>query len=465
MSAFTYSRTYFVTDRVLSVINSPNQLIQNYPPNTRVYFDGTTFVDGNILLDISAFLSRETLIGITDTQSIVDRFTDILCDRYKTTDVPIQDIITGSYLNRVEVLDATGEDRFDIQFTMINDPGLRDQIDTKNLCSDLVIAGKNGHSVKDTIFTVNGIGHKQIYDVDNNEMYLVDGYLNCRRKNETQICSIDFSSVGGIKSDTSIMDEDILGDINSNGYIYIRSHTPLRGTYPILFIDGYMFYDTEVFKIISPDVIRIDMRKIGIPSLYVQNPMTQYKRGVAYRDNTAAGTDFEFPDTIDKQIYLDGNPGDQPILDSRGKELFPYPKIYRSDSLLANTYFLEENFNNEKYIRHMLTNGQSRIVLVNCPNLKIRKYTGVHVYGSYQYDVFSHDTPRGMLKYNKKFVIPYTIMSNGENRIHHLHLGIEKITKDLYKTRDESPIYLAPRVDEQQYAQGFPVELTEMYTS
>lgn len=464
MDIFTYQRTYTLTDQVLDVHVDLEELITSYPAG-KIYFEGITPMYGNIVLDISAYLQGQSLVTLRTTKDIVKSFTQLLIDRYKTSTLPLKDIHSGAYENRVETLNVNGVSEFTVQFTSIDNPSLRDRLETKNLCRDLVITGNNNHSLKDTIFTVNGVAHRQYYDPSNNEMYLTDGYLNCRRTGKTNICSIDFQKVGNVALDQVVEEAHfkLPGSIHSQ--VYLTSTTSLKNTFPILILDGYIFFIGDIVQVVGENTLRVDLRKLDIPALYTGHPLTQYKRGIAYQENLADGIGLEFPNTIDKTIFEQGNPHNLPELNNRGKELFPYPKYYRSEGEYTNTYFLEENFNNPEYIKYLFTNGQTRIVLIDNPHLLKRVYTGIHIFGAYLYDIFSKDTPRGILTYNSRFVYPYTVMSNGTNTIHHLYIGDEKVAKDLYKTKSAAPRYIAPRVDEREYAQGLPVELTELYSA
>lgn len=466
MAAFTYTTTFFVNQRNLTAVADPDQLISEYPEGSHVYIDGTTTRYGKTTLDISKYLLLHSNITATTTQEIVNSLSDLLVDRYRSSDIPTLNSYTGAYTTRMNVFDPNVDPRMTIEYTTMNVPNLRGVLSTRSICRDIVI-----HSTEvdlaNCVFTVNGIVHKQTYDAENNDLYLIDGYINCRRKGAMELCCMDFSKLGGI-SFQAITASDIKKATNVFDYLYLNSDTDMTGKMPILVVDGYVHLLNDVFTIVGPHTLRLNCSLLDLASMFIQSPMTPFSRGVGYdpAGDTIPTDGNGLPAIVDRirKFLAEYHNESIDYTDDAGIGEFEFNDLYYELQRLLNSAISMGIFFNLDYLVSILTDTRSMIILIDNPAIYTRTYHPVYMSDRMQYDCYSEDTPRGLLKYNTMFIYPYTILSNTTNKIHHITVGLEKITRDIYKDCITRTVAPSPRVDEQQPGQGFPIEMLELYS-
>ena len=465
MAEFTYKGTYFVgPDRQIRLSADASQKISDYPIG-KVFITGM-MSEQRVVVDVNRLLTFEAGLHPTTTQDIANLLTAFLVARYSSNDIPATlTAYTKRYTKRMASIDAINDERIKVEYTIVNSPAVRGVMETRHLCTDLVLSSSEVH-LGNAIVSVNGVVHHTVYNADVNELYVYDGYTSCRRKGRMEIAVLDFTDLGKLYTQ-NISGSDIK-TISRKGMSYLTTTVSTQGKFPLLSIDGYLYLpDDKIFAITGPNSFRIDARSLQFADMYLNSPLTPFKRGVGYdpggqtipEDNNIAVLDQIRKFFSGYHEFAESNTA----WTTAGQ--FKYSDLYREIQKLINQAIDTELFETEDYFMSILLSPRTKLFLVENDSINIRKYPCIYRQFVNQYDCLldTPDTPRGMARYNTNMPVPFRIMSNRDHTRHHIHTGVFKITKDIHKDAVHPPCVPAPRVDIKDYELGAPLELIELY--
>lgn len=487
-----YIATYIVTGLEIDVIADDTQPLSTYL-NKSVYFllnpgpTGTPYA----LFDINKFLVFNE--GIDISQSVlnfISTLTDLQLAGYSDVDIPFKDPHSGAFNYRINAVDAYITEDLLVEYTSVSTPDIRNDIYEKNYLNDLVVSSSTNRDFSNCLCAVNGVFHQTEYF--NNELYVVGGFSNIKISNKNKVILYDTSTLGGHTivpiSDTNI---DVSNNMPGNGVTLSFPNQDFTNKTILLVIGGYLFPIDSTYQLININRLLINTCKIDFINLFLNDPNT-----ITTKLNASPIIQVP-PLTVEHEIeyYLNNEmynlasngpvmlanyfydvPTDVTLLDKMNFFLTQYsqyqPTPYYNAmwarffkyTLPTDIYKYRQiyDFKDPLYIYYTLMKNNSFLVVINNPNVFIKKYKLHNTAVPTQYRAYKYDKPRGLLRYNRQMSLPYLIYTEGDNNYHNVSIDYYKTTNDLYKTVINPAIIPSPVLDTKSY-HDYPVELLEIY--
>jgi len=440
-----YKTTYVVENRIITEVGDAAALVGDLIANNSyvaVVVNGIFRIfDMKRIAVTSTFTVDHTL---TIEAFVTSHLTDFIVDALTTDDtIPLRGLYTHRFVNRIKCVDPHVDENYTVSYTSLRTPDIRDSQYHQSWANDLVITSPT-EDLSNVLVAVNGLFHKTV--LFGGELFVAGGYANMKRAGVTETALIDTTALGG-HTVVNILEEHISpigGAPLSQGLrLTLPDGMTFAGKTPVLVIHGQMFLLDGTHRIITPNVLRVDMNKMDIPHLIMHHPMTKWSRqyraaGFIYPYMTTPSNENELPAVYDDENPLYANP-----IDANG--------IVDTSALLT-----------DQAITDLLTAGQSFLVLLNETNIYLKKYRMTPTTAPSEFELRRDDTPRGLLMYNGSWVLPYTIRSS-KDRQHTVTVAARRLGDDLYRTMLDQTMVEAPWFDPRDTQRKPTVELIEMY--
>lgn len=369
---------------------------------------------------------------------------DMFIDGLKTQEaIPFKNLYTRAFDNRLKVFDPHSDGNHTVAYVSMRTPSVRNDTYSREWANDLVINSPT-ETLDNALVAVNGYFHKTT--LYGGELFVGGGYANMKRAGVTETALVDTTALGG--HTTIPITADMVHNIGAiplsrAAKIVLPSGNTFANKTAMLVIHGRLFMLNQAYQIISPDTMKINMNQIDLVHMITHHPLTKWTRnyrlpGYLYQ-NDGSPSD---PDAL-PALYDDTNPLYTDPIDMNG--------VVDTDALLTDSY-----------ITNLFTEGHSFIVLLNEPNIYIRRYYPWASFTPGQYELQSEDTPRGILMFNKSWALPYTILTS-KDRQHTLSIAPRRLGDDLYKTMTDQSKIEAPWFDTHAINRDDTVELIELY--
>lgn len=442
-----YRTTFHIQDRTITQTTDDTQTLQALA-ESRAYVGA--LVNGIYTILDMARLQMKTIGNLDESQTIKNflenHLTDLQKDTAAVSDViPLRHLLTKRFTSRIEATDALGNAEIQVSYTSMRTPDIRDDIYHREWANDLVISSAV-KPLDNCLVSVNGLFHRTVHH--NSELYVAGGYANMKRAQMTETALYDTATVGG--HTTIPITEEMVSQITDvplaeNFYIDLPDGVSLTGKTLAMVLHGKLMIFDGSYRIVSPTRIKVLAHQIDIPHLIMHHPLTKYSRN--YR---APG--FVFPGLQTPQ-----DPGFLPPLYDDTNLLYANP--LDSDGIIDYA-----SLTSDSMITNLLTDGQSFLIIFNNDRLYTRKYNVFPTYTPGQYETTSEDTPRGILRYNHMWCLPYTILT-AKDRQHTFTVAARRLGDDLYKTMLDPGGIPAPWLDTFETQRKPHVELLEIYTA
>ena len=115
--------------------------------------------------------------------------------------------------------------------------------------------------------------------------------------------------------------------------------------------------------------------------------------------------------------------------------------------------FTEQNYvdrstlDSPAFYKARLTSPHSFMIIFNNPNIFLRNFTFDNLGEPMMYSMYSDDTPRGILLYDRGFIKPFTITFNTDKNQHLLFIDNPTHNTQSYLSGENDPTYPSARVD------------------
>lgn len=407
-----------------------------------VYGADRVCVDTNKIKTIKAGLPKsgsylDLVTGLSDFEFI----------NYIDKTIPVKDVSTNRYFNRIEEIDPFVE-QWDVDFTSIVNLNVVNDSYRKGMLDDLRVTIPQGRSADTLIPFVNGVFHQSVSL--NDYWYILDGFANIRISGKKNIQFLDTSRVGGhtFIPFTQDMIAKNAAPITSGCYLTLPADT-LKDKTVMVVLDGYLFWETNVVRKISDTVVRLNLSLMDWPQMFWLHPLTKMKS-----DGFGDYTQWTNPYTQEV------DPVPAPTLPN------PYPTKAKDtylNSFLGKTAVSAQTFLSEDFVLSRLLLPNSGLIVINHPKLFKRVFDLKPFGDPVHYTIDSDDAPRGILRYNQGLVMPYTVLYS-YNGHHQLFISDPIEYKELYRTAPLSTGWIpALAYEETSPAKARYAQLTEFY--
>lgn len=399
---------------------------------------------GRLMTNYEVVVDTSLTIGVFVSDHLTDEIVDSL---YSDDVIPLRNVYTKAFDHRMVVVDPQAITTYDVAYTSIKTPSLRNEPTNREWANDLVISSNDADVTLDNaIVAVNGIFHKHV--LFNDELFVAGGFANMKMSGGREVTLIDTASLGGHEI-VPITAEMIVpvdsGPLIDGFKLKLPTGKVFGGKTALLVIHGQMMILDASYQIVSPSVMKVNMNAIDLVHLVIHHPMTKWSRryrapGLIYPNADIPNDPDALPDLYDDQnpLYAD------PIDESTG-------------------VVTVANITSDTNITNMLVEGQSFIVLINNPDVYQKQYNLRPAAAVGIYELISEDTPRGLLQYNKMWSLPFTILSS-EDHQHTVSVNARRIGDDLYKTMLDQSIVDAPWFDSREKNRQLSARLIELYS-
>lgn len=446
--AVTYRSSLHKVGRVLSTLVNPtlDQCIGK---------DVYCIIDHNReykVLDISKILRRIPNLDTTITLSAyVQSLNDFEVAKYVTNEIPLKSL-DGRYKKRIEAIDPTVELGMQIDYVNHQNPSIRNDRTMRSTFNDLVISSED-RDLSNSLVSVNGVFHPTIHF--DNELYVIDGFSNVRINGSARIGLFDTAHIGGhsvtkITTDMLVMED---ADTMRNGvYLKLNDGASFANTTTLVVIDGYLLPPiNNYFKVVGDQLLKLNLNKLDLLHMYLHNPMTKVETTPIYGGNLD-------PDNI----YTQG----RTVIDAYLSKMWPFRDIDTSGNKVGHHSFEltgdVDDYNSDTFIRNMLFSPMSFIIHIYNPNVYMKTYKLNRTVECGEYEIFSEDMPRGLLWYNREFILPY-VKYSAEDHQHTVSFGEHLKYSDLYKTAINPSMVPMVKWDTIDTSMEKPVEMLEFY--
>ena len=505
MSVYQYYHTYVVEDGQITDTNDETQLLSSFLQK-RVYIIVSKYnVNTLIMLNIKDYISKESNINLNlSIAEFCDNLNDLLVLKYTSNDIPLKNITTGAFDNRLKIYDANSLKDVDISYTSISDPSNKNNKYSFFQSNDLVLTSDSNRDFTNCLITVNGVFHSTEYY--NNNFFVKNGFSNIKNTKQKNVCLIDTTNLGG-HSTIPITLEDIEipsgSSIPSSITLNFKNANFLNKTIiPVIY--GYPLLNKDFFKVLDNTRIKIYINRIDYIYQFLKSPNTLFSKYNSYLIDRHREfyIDTPEPDIIDSIVdlmtveytkFMTYNKPHTGIVDFGKREDTPemvnsldvffsdfYPKMVSEDrdvnliefensqyyNQLKNLFNIikKSHLQSKDFILQLLTMFNSFIITINNPDIFIKNYKCYSLNNKgYMYTCKSKDTPRGLLVYNKSFVLPYNICTDGTHNHHILNIDFYDHTNLLYDKNPFTDYFPNPFYD-QNNATNYPVEIVEFYS-
>jgi hypothetical protein len=282
----------------------------------------------------------------------------------------------------------------------------------------------------------------------NDELFVAGGYANMKRANQNQMVCVDTTAIGGhtIVPITAEMITNAPEQFLSQGiYLTLPEGQTFTGRTAALVLHGRLCLFDEAYSIVGPKRLKIHTCRLDLMHQIMHHPLTRYSKN--YRAPGMIIPNSLIPAAAN--ALADVYDGDNPL----------YANPIDNQGLIDTALFKDPT-----YLTNLLVEGQSFLILFNTARVYLRKYALRPLYHPGQYTIDSLDTPRGILRYNHAWVLPYVILSGKQGR-HIVAVNARRLGDDAYKTMLDPDKAPAPWLDRMTRDRSPAVTLTEVYTS
>lgn len=476
--AIQFFAAYIIKDREISYGASPTTALGSLTEDRQIIYLGWN--GQKVHIDLTKMILREQLIDYT--QTLIDFLTVRLTDKkvvtYTANHFPIRDRLTERYPHRIDCYDAMQASDLNISFGDVNDPTNRNNPYYRATQNDLILDSTN-RDFSNALVTVNGVFHKTTFW--EKELFVQGGFFNLRNnEGQKNIQVIDTSTVGGhttlpiaLDNFTNLTEQSIQQGVYLN-----FPGVDFRGKTVLLSIGGYLYAFDDTYHVLGAHRLKLDICKMDLINQYIHNPNTLYyepygdlTKSIAQYNDAGLDPPYVAPHPSNHDIlvyYLQSiytSVLEQPSSLPNVLSQFNYSDLYSEVSSITQTISLSELLT-ESFVCKILTDPSTFVIILNNPDIYVRKYPLVPALDPAQYLCISEDTPRGILRYNKNKSFPYTILSGSDGTHHHtLSLNYAQTETDVYKSVPQVPTLLisSPFYDGKSNRERYPAELLELY--
>lgn len=477
----TYIATYSVKDRHVFVevdAHKPLWYFVQQSVYIRIGYSSLNIKYKTVFLDLALIITKEPNLDLSQSiATYLTTLTDIKVDGYTNNIIPLRDVFSRKYTRRIEAYDGFNDGDLNIQYTSFNSPSTRNDPYLKSSLPDLVITPKK-RDLSNSLVSINGVFHHT--QLNNNELYVKDGFLNMRTVNDKKVGIYDTTSLGGhttipitLDNITNTLSQDPRAgvELQFNGYDFTNKTI-------LVVIHGYLYALDNTYKVVGMNRVKLDICKMDIINQYIHNPTTlthtPYNIPPGYDVFTSASqggshnTTIEYPTVLEEMnTFLANYPMTPHTPQAKSAQLYEFVyNNYHSDATGAIVSIDQSVVNDKSFIYAALASTHSFIIMLNNPAIYLRKYSLNKTLNTDQYETFSKDTPRGMLRYNNYMTLPYVVFSGHSEHLQHtFSLDYYKKYEDVYKSVINPGIIPAPRLDLTSDHHNYPVELLEIYAA
>lgn len=474
-----YIATYTVENRVISVLNLPDDPLSNYTGiKTYIYI---TYKSVITYIDLSKMLLLEPNIVLTQTimAFLTARLTDLSVQGYMSEKVPAIDLNTGKFSARLNAYDALAAADVCVSYTSISDPSVRNNIYQRATDSDLVLTSKT-RSFENCLVTVNGVFHPtQLF---NGELFVLNGFSNIKNNepNGKKVGIYDTTSLGG----HTVIPLALTQVINTSAQdptkgVYIQfPGVDFTGKTVLLSFGGYLYALDNAYQIVGKNRLRLNINKMDLINQFLHNPNTVYQNqygslafNVAEFGNSATSPSDPVPQpTVQQEILYfletqfpaltESQTANNPAMLTQ----YHYSDLYSFITDIVETLNLSD-LTSAAFVYKILADPSSFLIVINNPDIFVKTYSLSREFGPVEYEVTSKDIPRGLLRYNHNKVFPYVILSGSTDHRHFVNIDYVQAFRDIYKTAYAPPTIPSPYFDIKNPGKRAPVELVELYAA
>jgi hypothetical protein len=221
-------------------------------------------------LNLALIFLRET--GIVMTHPVSTGLTTLLDDQFVTK--YLVDYIPsinskGAYNKRLSVLNPISDKRYEVDYTLLETPTIRNDNQLKGSLDDLVISSTK--DLSNSLVVVNGVFHRTILHQD--ELFVVDGFRTMRVSAHKDVTLIDTTELGG---HTCIPITESMVTIDQyNGLATIDAGVSIDGKTVLIVIDGYLYHmESNVLIPLGGRFLSLHTNRLDLVRQFRNNPRT-----------------------------------------------------------------------------------------------------------------------------------------------------------------------------------------------
>jgi hypothetical protein len=476
----TYVATYTVQDRVISISTDETVLLSSLLSNqTYIEVNSSDMTNNtNYYLDLNKIALYEPNINFSWSVAtfIANIITDRVIEGYNT-EIPVIDINTQRYDNRLNVYNALAAEDLCIDYTSITNLSVRNDPYLRTSLNDLALSSKT-RDFTNSLVTVNGVFHPtQLF---NNELYVLNGFSNIRNNDpsDKKIAIYDTTSLGG----HTVIPLNLTQVVNNSSQsptqgIYLKFNgTDFTNKTVLLSFGGYLYALDNSYEIIGTNLIKINTCKMDIISQWIHNPNTVYRNqhgSLAFNKYLYNKAEIDIPDPIHKptpvQEILYFLNTQYPAITNTQKTAktaflyqYDYTPLYSYVTEIIDTLKYTD-LDSDAFYYKILADPSSFLIVINNPNIYTRTYPLIPEFHPDQYTINSADMPRGIL-FSLDKCLPYTILSDSSHNRHIISTDFSQPFQDAYKTAFQPTRIPSPWFDTKNFSKNLPAYLLELYS-
>jgi hypothetical protein len=196
--------------------------------------------------------------------------TDLFVARYKNDTIPLK-LVSGLYDRRLSVFNPLAYGDYEIYFTSVNTPDVKNDPKRKGTLDDLAI--KSDEDMSNYLVAINGVFHRTV--ILGNVLYVMDGFRTIRLSGRKDIVIVDTKAVGGHKIVPMTKSNVSKPDYQKRAVVTTPS---ILGKSIFAVIDGYFYHrDHQVLGVVDSTHVSINTNKLPLIQQFRHNPRTLYK--------------------------------------------------------------------------------------------------------------------------------------------------------------------------------------------
>jgi hypothetical protein len=303
--------------------------------------------------------------------------TDLFVARYNVSTIPLQ-MSSGLYNKRLVVFNPLTYKNFDVYYTSVNTPSVRDDPLKKGFLDDLAI--KSDEDMSNYLVAINGVFHRTA--ILDNVLYVLDGFRTIRLSGRRDILVVDTRNIGGhtiVPLTTSNVSKPEYGQ-----RAVVTTPSSIQGKTAFAVIDGYFYHrDSKVLSVADQNHFWIHTNKLPLIQQFRHNPRTVYRN------------DRYGPDATQKSRKYDD----------------AYGSVFLNATSVPTAQLANKDF---QYSR--LTAYHSFLVVMNNPNLFTVSVDILHTDTPKLYQEASQRNISGLLRYGCGLCPSYLIWADAFSR-------------------------------------------------
>jgi len=414
-----YLATYFVNGRRIEQKIDPEQTIGSFIGH-KVYVR----VVHNLVrytLDMTKMILLEPHVNLTQGVRVFleQRITDKLVEQYRDESIPVT--TGGKFTNRLVAMNGHAEKDVTMSFTSITEHDIRNDPYRIADHNDLVLTAPK-RDMSNYLVSVNGVFHHTT--MFENELYVADGFHNMRNSKKRLVGLYDTKALGGHTTIPITMDnvKNTPEEDPWRGVYLSFPGVDFRNKTVLLVFAGYLYILDGYYQVVGQRGLKINTCKMDPINQWLHNPNTIFKLGYNQEldDNQESdGAQIIYHPTVHERIvhYLQHEYPleDRPDATRVALQEFRYNDLYSNIQNITRTIEYAK-LRSTAFLYKLLTSKHSFLVVIDNPKVYLREYELERTFLPDQFQSRSHDTPRGILRYNMQQTIPFVVFSDDEHR-------------------------------------------------